>query len=139
MRRQPGHQSGHQFVAPGTPKAAGFFECQANAPDHVGVGPAVRQGVSLFSPQDFLPGKVVFGKNHGKGCIIMITVRKVGDAVTRAQALKVVEGVYWQEKNWIKSVGQEIPAEIAADRRTSWFLASANDDPAGVLRLFYDP
>ena len=69
----------------------------------------------------------------------MITVRKVKDAATRAQALKVVEGVYGQEKNWIKSVEQEIPAEIAADRRTSWFLASANDDPAGVLRLFYDP
>src|SRR3974377_2590359 len=133
MRRQPGHQSGHLFVTPGTPKAAGFFECQANAPDHVGAGPAVRQGVSLFSPHNFLPGTVVFRKPPRKGRIIMITVPKVKDAATRAQALKVVEGVYWQEKNWIKSVEQEIPAEIAADRRTSWFLASANDDPAGVL------
>jgi hypothetical protein len=69
----------------------------------------------------------------------MITVSKVQDAATREQALKVVEGVYWQEKNWIKSVEQEIPVDIDGDDRTSWFLASAHDLPAGVLRLFYDP
>ncbi len=69
----------------------------------------------------------------------MITVRKIEDAATREQALKVVEGVYWQEKNWIKSVEEEIPATISSDPRTSWFLASAHDQPAGVLRLFYDP
>ncbi len=69
----------------------------------------------------------------------MITVRKIEDVATREQALQVVEGVYWQEKNWIKSVEEEIPAGIASDPRTSWFLASANGHPAGVLRLFYDP
>ena len=69
----------------------------------------------------------------------MITVRKIEDAATREQALQVVEGVYWQEKNWIKSVEEEIPAGIASDPRTSWFLASAHDHPAGVLRLYYDP
>ena len=69
----------------------------------------------------------------------MITVSKIEDAATREQALQVVEGVYWQEKNWIKSVEQEIPATIGADDRFSWFFASVNDAPAGVLRLFYDP
>jgi hypothetical protein len=69
----------------------------------------------------------------------MITVRKVEDDSTRDKALQVVEKVYWQEKNWIKSVDQEIPAEIADDPRISWFLASANGHPAGVLRLYYDP
>jgi hypothetical protein len=53
--------------------------------------------------------------------------------------LQVVEQVYRQEKNWIRSVDQEIPAKIGDDPRTSWFLAAANNHPAGVLRLFYDP
>jgi hypothetical protein len=69
----------------------------------------------------------------------MITVSKVMDADARQRALQVVAGVYWQEKNWIKSVDQEIPADIGAHDRTSWFLASCNGQPAGVLRLFYDP
>lgn len=69
----------------------------------------------------------------------MITVNKVVEAATRAQALQVVAGVYWQEKNWIKSVEQEIPADIGAQERISWFLAQVNGQPAGVLRLFYDP
>jgi hypothetical protein len=69
----------------------------------------------------------------------MITVHKVQDDATRDKALQVVEQVYWQEKNWIKSVDQEIPAEITADSKVSWFLALANNHPAGVLRLFYDP
>jgi hypothetical protein len=69
----------------------------------------------------------------------MITVRKVDEDSTRDKALQVVEKVYWQEKNWIKSVDQEIPAKIADDPRISWFLASANGHPAGVLRLYYDP
>ena len=69
----------------------------------------------------------------------MITTVKVQDGAARAQALKVVERVYRQEKNWIKSVEQEIPEDIGAQERTSWFLAEVNGQPAGVLRLFYDP
>jgi hypothetical protein len=69
----------------------------------------------------------------------MMTVSKVMDAAARQRALQVVAGVYWQEKNWIKSVGQEIPADIGAQNRTSWFLAQVNGRPAGVLRLYYDP
>jgi len=69
----------------------------------------------------------------------MIIVSKVMDAGARERALQVVAGVYWQEKNWIKSVEQEIPVDISTHDRTSWFLASVNDHPAGVLRLFYDP
>jgi hypothetical protein len=69
----------------------------------------------------------------------MITVHKVLDAATREKALQVVERVYRQEKNWIMSVDQEIPVNLATDKRYSWFLALANDQPAGMLRLYYDP
>ena len=70
---------------------------------------------------------------------MMITVHKVLDAATREKALQVVERVYRQEKNWLRSVDQEIPVNIATDDRYSWFLALAHDQPAGVLRLYYDP
>lgn len=64
---------------------------------------------------------------------------KVADEVTRAQALQVIEQVYRQEKNWIKSVEAEIPTQFEVEGRYSWYLATVNDQPAGVLRLFYDP
>ena len=64
---------------------------------------------------------------------------KVDDDDTRTKALQVIEQVYRQEKNWINSVETEIPAKINPDGRYSWFLATVNDQPAGVLRLFYNP
>ncbi len=64
---------------------------------------------------------------------------KVLDATTRADALHVVEEVYRREKNWIRCADHEIPADIDPHGPYSWFLATVNDRPAGVLRLFYDP
>lgn len=64
---------------------------------------------------------------------------KVMDAATRRQALQVIEQVYLKEKKWIHSVENEIPETIAMSARFSWFLATVNDKPAGVLRLYYDP
>ena len=69
----------------------------------------------------------------------MITVCKVVDEAAREKALKVVEKVYWEEKNWIKSVDQEIPQAADPDGKYSWFLAQVNNHPAGVLRLLFDP
>jgi hypothetical protein len=64
---------------------------------------------------------------------------KVINEPTRRLALQVVEGVYHREKNWIHAVDREIPEDIAQNQRCSWFLATVNDNPAGVIRLFYDP
>ena len=64
---------------------------------------------------------------------------KVLDDQTRSQALQVIERVYHQEKNWIQAADREIPANIAQSDRYSWFLATVNDTPAGVIRLVYDP
>ncbi len=65
-----------------------------------------------------------------------IKTMKVADEVTRTQALQVIEQVYRLEKNWIKSVEAEIPATINPNDRYSWFLATVNEQPAGVLRLY---
>jgi hypothetical protein len=64
---------------------------------------------------------------------------KVLDGETRSRALRVIERVYHQEKNWVHSVAGEIPPDIAHRRGCSWFLATVNAKPAGVIRLVYDP
>jgi hypothetical protein len=68
-----------------------------------------------------------------------ITVRKILSAADRERGLAVVEAVYLQEKQWIQSTGAEIPADIAGRREQSWFLVEVGDEPAGVIRLVYDP
>ncbi len=68
-----------------------------------------------------------------------IDTQKVLDQSTRSQALQVVEEVYRREKNWIKTAATEIPFPIDPEGPYSWFLATVNGQPAGVLRLFYDP
>jgi hypothetical protein len=68
-----------------------------------------------------------------------ITVRKVLSAEDRERALAVVETVYLQEKQWIRDATAEIPAAAAGRLDQSWFLVSVGDEPAGVIRLVYDP
>ena len=64
---------------------------------------------------------------------------KVDSDQTRQLALHVVEEVYLKEKQWIQAADKELSLDNCQDGRYSWFLATANDQPAGVLRLFYDP
>lgn len=68
-----------------------------------------------------------------------ISTLKVSDSESRSLALQVIEGVYLKEKNWIKNPEDEIPVDIGASLKYSWFLAMANQKPAGVIRLTYDP
>jgi hypothetical protein len=68
-----------------------------------------------------------------------IQASKVMSEETRQLARYVVEEVYLKEKQWIRQADNEISAHICQEERYSWFLATANDKPAGVLRLFYDP
>lgn len=65
--------------------------------------------------------------------------RKVVDVGARADALAVLADVYGSEKGWLTSVEIEIPADPAADPRQSWFVAHVAGEPAGTLRLAYDP
>jgi hypothetical protein len=69
----------------------------------------------------------------------VIKTFKVQDAKTREQAIQVITTVYLREKNWIRLPEDEISAEINSSAQFSWFLATVNDDPAGVIRLSYDP
>ncbi len=64
---------------------------------------------------------------------------KVMDLKTRELAIQVISAVYLQEKNWIRLPEDEIPTDIGSSSKYSWFLATVNGEPAGVIRLTYDP
>ncbi|HEY9422557.1 MAG TPA: GNAT family N-acetyltransferase [Thermoanaerobaculia bacterium] len=68
-----------------------------------------------------------------------IVAKKILTAEERERALKVVAAVYLAEKQWIRSAGSEIPKNVAERMDQSWFLVSVDDEPAGVIRLVYDP
>lgn len=68
-----------------------------------------------------------------------IKVIKVCDNKTRSEALKIMKRVFLQEKHWIRSIEDQIPEGHISDFRYSWFLAKIQNQPAGLLRLVYDP
>ncbi len=68
-----------------------------------------------------------------------VTVLRIETPGDRACALEVIRQVFCEEKNWISTVQNQIPDELAGNRGFSWFLATVNGRPAGVLRLLYDP
>lgn len=67
-----------------------------------------------------------------------VIARKVLTPGDREEALAVIETVYLQEKRWIRDPQSEIPEDLARQDQ-SWFLVSVEGEPAGVIRLVYDP
>ncbi|HTQ79577.1 MAG TPA: GNAT family N-acetyltransferase [Thermoanaerobaculia bacterium] len=68
-----------------------------------------------------------------------VTVAKVDPYANRDEALQVIEQVYRNEKGWIRDVESEIPQDIEARADQSWYMVSVSGEPAGVIRLLYDP
>ncbi|HBE78699.1 MAG TPA: GNAT family N-acetyltransferase [Firmicutes bacterium] len=68
-----------------------------------------------------------------------IKVMKVVNEEIRVQAIEVITKVYQLEKNWISMPESEISNDIGSSQEYSWFLAFVNNEPAGVIRLTYDP
>ncbi len=68
-----------------------------------------------------------------------VTVKKVAAPEDRQRALSVIEAVYLQEKQWIHDPSSEISADAGERMDQSWFLVSVDGEPAGVIRLVYDP
>lgn len=69
----------------------------------------------------------------------LLVTERVRDAGTRRAALEVVQQVYQQEKGWLADADGEIPVAALGSSTASWFLARIGDEPAGVVRLAYDP
>jgi hypothetical protein len=66
--------------------------------------------------------------------------------VTRVTALQhlrsareVIEEVYVREKGWVESTDRQIAESDLSNPKVSWFLADLAGQPAGLLRLLYDP
>lgn len=68
-----------------------------------------------------------------------ITSTKVLTEQDRQDALGVFQEVYLQEKNWINDLQSEIPDDYQTNEKFSWFLVRVENEPAGVIRMAYDP
>jgi ribosomal protein S18 acetylase RimI-like enzyme len=56
----------------------------------------------------------------------------------RQKALTIFDQVYVQEKGWYQSSEEVLPAEDLAHPAVSWFLATHEDLPVGIVRVLYE-
>jgi hypothetical protein len=68
-----------------------------------------------------------------------IEVVKILEKSEIQEAKKVIQEVYVKEKNWVISTQGQITEELDNNEKESWFLARYDGEPAGLLRLVYDP
>lgn len=68
-----------------------------------------------------------------------VSAEKVTSQELRSAALAVVGLVYGEEKGWISDAEAEIPESSLTAAGATWFLARVEGEPAGAVRLTYDP
>jgi hypothetical protein len=68
-----------------------------------------------------------------------IDVMRVDRAEDRDLAVGVLATTYREEKGWVGDAETQLPASDLERDDVSWFLASIDKRPAGVLRVLYDP
>lgn len=66
-------------------------------------------------------------------------ISRVETSELRELALDVLRTTYQEEKRWVQDAEQQLPETDLRDPQISWFLAWRGDEPAGVLRVFYEP
>ncbi len=66
-------------------------------------------------------------------------VERVEAPETREQALKVLRSTYQDEKRWVTQAESQLPETDLGLPSVSWFVAHKGQEPAGVLRVYYDP
>lgn len=68
-----------------------------------------------------------------------VVAERIADEAGRAAAVEVLRSTYQHEKQWIADPeGQFLLADLARPE-ISWFLVTVQGEPAGVLRVLYDP
>jgi len=68
-----------------------------------------------------------------------VTSERVADEAGREGAIGVLGETYHREKRWVTDAsGQFAPGDLARED-ISWFVAKVDGEPAGVLRVLYDP
>lgn len=57
----------------------------------------------------------------------------------RQRALGVLDATYTEEKRWVRKARDMFPSSDLDDDRITWVVAMVDGEPAGVLRVHYDP
>ncbi|HVY20824.1 MAG TPA: GNAT family N-acetyltransferase [Bauldia sp.] len=68
-----------------------------------------------------------------------VSVRRVVDEADRAHVLAVLGATYLAEKRWISNPESQFPQGDIAKDHIAWFVAAAEGEPVGVVRILYDP
>lgn len=66
-------------------------------------------------------------------------VVRVETARTRQDALEVLRATYRDEKGWVEQAESQLPETDLTNPQVSWFVAYRGAEPAGVLRILYEP
>ncbi len=67
------------------------------------------------------------------------SVIRVTHEQEREWALSIIRDIYQNEKQWIRDESEVFPREDLTNHSISWFIVFAENEPAGVLRVLYDP
>jgi len=59
--------------------------------------------------------------------------------VDRRQTLRVLDATYTREKHWVDDAAELFPSDVLGADDVSWIVATVDGDPAGVLRVHFDP
>lgn len=68
-----------------------------------------------------------------------LDVIRVEDEAGRTQALQIMRETYRDEKNWVSDDEKLVSRSDIGAPNVSWFVARLDGQPAGVLRVLYDP
>lgn len=66
-------------------------------------------------------------------------VIRVETSSDRQRALEVLRSTYEEEKRWVDRAESQLPESDLQSGQLSWFVAFRGREPAGVLRVYYDP
>jgi hypothetical protein len=69
----------------------------------------------------------------------LATAQRVSDEAGRRQVVEVLHATYHREKRWVADPETQAPASDLDRADMSWFVVAVKDQPAGVLRVLYDP
>jgi hypothetical protein len=67
------------------------------------------------------------------------TAFEAATPANRRDALSVLNETYAQEKRWVETAADLFPAADLETDAVSWIVATVDGDPAGVLRVHFDP
>ena len=76
---------------------------------------------------------------HDPGTTTGITARRVTDEADRRCVIEILAATYDREKHWITDAETQISPDDLERNDIAWFLVTLGDQPAGTLRVLFDP